>query len=64
MDDLLFAVADVVLDEGIPVRLVCLPGARWVRAVFVDRALGPCAGIRQPVLDFAQGTEPVDGGGR
>ena len=32
--------------------------------MFVDRALGPCAGIRQPVLDLAQGTEPVDGGGR
>src|SRR5664280_2883398 len=64
VDDLLFAVADVHLDEGIPVRLVRLPGARWVRPVFVDRALGPCAGFAQSVLDFAQGTEPVDGGGR
>jgi hypothetical protein len=62
--DVLFTVVDVVLDEDPPLRLVCLPGAWRVGAVLVDRALGPCAGIRQAVLDFAQGAEPVDGCGR
>jgi hypothetical protein len=62
--DLPFTVADVVLDEDPPLRWVRLPGARRIRTVVVDRALGPCAGFAKPVLDFAQRTEPVDGGGR
>jgi hypothetical protein len=53
VDDLLFTVADVVIDKGPPLRLVRLPGAWKVWAVFVDRALGSCACVAESVLDFA-----------
>jgi hypothetical protein len=41
--NLLFAVADVGLDEALPLGLICLPAALGAGAVFVDRALGSCA---------------------
>ena len=63
MDDVAFTVADVVLDEDPPLRLVRLPGARRFRAVLVDRALRPRACFAQSVFDLAQGSEPVDGCG-
>jgi hypothetical protein len=40
-----FAVADVRLDEGLLLGLICHPTARAVGAVLVDRALGPRAGL-------------------
>ena len=64
VDDVLFAVVDVRLDEGQPLVVIRSPAARRVGAVLVDRALGSRANLAESVLDLAQGTKPVDCGGR
>ncbi len=64
VDDLVFAVADVRLDECLPLVLIRWPAARRVGSVFVDRALGPRANVAESVLDVAEGPKPVDRGSR
>src|ERR1019366_3898677 len=59
VDDPLLAVGSVGFDEGLPRALTGAPGAGRVGAVFVDRALGPRAGLDHPLLDLTQGPEPV-----
>jgi hypothetical protein len=58
-----FAVADVRLDEGLLLGLICHPTARAVEAVLVDRALGPRAGLGRRG-SVSQPAEPVHRGGR
>src|SRR5665647_2595552 len=52
VDDPLLAVGNVSFDEGLPRGLIGAPGAGRVGAVFVDRALGPGAGLDHPLLDL------------
>ena len=64
VDDPLLAAANLLFDEGLPLGPIRKPNVGSVGAVLVDRALGPCAGLRQPVLDLAEGAKPVERSGR